>query len=271
MDVTFHHSTPTLGPIRAVATEIDDFGMIGGLDTLLAARGKGRPLTAVGILHRNAKFVALYSLKDSGITTAADLTNKKVGFFYGHISEVFIRSYLKKEHVTVQEVGMKYYDYSRLTSGDIDAMPGFKATVLPDVEEKGIEVTVIDPADSGVVMQGYTLFVTDGFLRGRPEIIAKFLRATFRGYRDSVTNPQEGVELLTKHDAALSSATELKRLPFYSEPMSTDPYGYMDKQMFRMTYDRLDGLGLIVTPFNPQDAFDSSFVEEVAVRSEDLK
>ena len=53
--------------------------------------------------------------------------------------------------------------------------------------------------------------------------------------------------------------------------MSTDPYGYMDKQMFRMTYDRLDGLGLIVTPFNPQDAFDSSFVEEVAVRSEDLK
>jgi len=99
LDVTFHHSTPTLGPIRAVATEIDDFGMIGGLDTLLVARGKGRPLKAVGILHRDAEFIALYSLKDSGITTVADLANKKVGFFYGHISEDFIRSYLKQERI----------------------------------------------------------------------------------------------------------------------------------------------------------------------------
>jgi NitT/TauT family transport system substrate-binding protein len=266
LDVTFEHSTPTLGPIRAVATEIDDFGMIGGLDTLLVARGRGRPLTAVGILHRNAEFVALYALKDSGLTTIADLANKRVGFFYGHISEEFIRSYLKNEHVTVQEVGMEYYDYSRLTSGSVDAMPGFKATVLPDIEEKGIEVSIIDPADSGMVMQGYTLFVTDDFLREKSEIIVKFLRATFRGYRDSVINSEEGVDLLVKHDGTLSSATELKRMPFYNAPMSTDPYGYMDKQMFQMTYDRLERLGLIVTPFNFHDAFDSSFVEKAAVR-----
>ena len=47
LDVTFEHSTPTLGPIRAVATEIDDFGMIDGLDTLLAERGRGKPLTVM--------------------------------------------------------------------------------------------------------------------------------------------------------------------------------------------------------------------------------
>lgn len=266
LEVTFEHSTPTVGPIDAVAMEIADFGMVGGLDTLLVARGKGRPLTAIGILHKNAKFIALFSLKDSGLTTLADLKNKKVGFFYGHISEDFIRSYLKSKNVTVQEVGMKYYDYSRLTSGDVDFMPGFKATVLPDVEDKGIKVNIIDPADSGMIMQGYTLFVTEDFSKNNPEIITKFLRATLRGYRDSVINPEEGIGLLVKNNPTLSSATELKRIPFYNEPMSKDLYGYMDEPMFQMTYDRLNKRGLIVTPFAIQDAFNCSFVEKAAVK-----
>ncbi|MCJ7772458.1 MAG: ABC transporter substrate-binding protein [Desulfobacterales bacterium] len=266
LEVTFEHSTPTLGPIKAVAMEINDFGMIGGLDSLLVARGKGMPLRAIGILHKDVKFIALFSLKERGLTTIADLMNKKLGFCYGHISEDFIRSYLKNMNIPVQEVGMKYYDYSRLTSGDVDFMPGFKATVLPDMEDKGIKVNIIDPADSGMVMQGYTLFVTEDFLRMNPEIITKFLRATLRGYKDSVVNPEEGIALLVKNDPTLSAATELKRIPFYNEPMSKNPYGYMDEYMFQMTYDRLNKQGLIVTPFAIQDAFNSSFVERAAVR-----
>jgi NitT/TauT family transport system substrate-binding protein len=150
-------------------------------------------------------------------------------------------------------------------------MPGFKATVLPDLQDKNVEVNIIDPADSGMIMQGYTLFVTDDFLKENPEIIEKFLRATFRGYRDSVINPKEGVDLLVKNDASLSAATEMRRMPYYNKTMSTDPYGYMDEQMFQVTYDRLENLGLIVTPFNVQDAFNSSFVEKVDVRGSDLK
>jgi len=271
LDVTFEHSAPALGPIRAVATEINNFGMIGGLDTFLVERSRGRPLKAIAILHKNAEFIALYTLKNSGLTTVKDLAGKKVGFFYGHISQDFIRAYLKDENITVEEVGMKYYDYDRLTSGDIDAIPGFKATVLPDLEDKGIEVNIIDPADSGMLMQGYTIFVTEDFLKEKPKIIEKFLRATLRGYRDSVIDPKEAVGLLVKNDTSLSEATELKRMPYYNKPMSGDPYGYMDEQMFQVTYDRLNRLGLIITPLNIQDAFDSSFVKKVDVRGADLK
>jgi len=164
-------------------------------------------------------------------------------------------------------VGMKYYDYSRLTSGDVVAMPGFKATVLPDVENKGIDVNIIDPADSGMFMQGYTIFVTEEFLKEKPEVIQKFLRASFKGYRDSVLNPEEGIELLVKNGEKLSSATELMRISYYNRPMSKNPYGYMDEQMFEETYQRLDNLGLIKVPFSVQDAFDSSFVQKADVNS----
>ena len=268
LDVTFEHSTPTLGPIKAVATEVNDFGMVGGLDALLVARGKGRTLIAVSILHKDAKFVALFSLKESGITKIEDLAGKRLGFFYGHISEDFIHSYLKDHNVMVQEVGMKYYDYSRLISGEVDAMPGFKATVLPDLEEKGLKVNVIDPADSGMVMQGYTIFVTEDFLREKQEIIVKFLRATLKGYRDSYFDPKEGVSMLIKHNSNLSSGIELKRMPFYNAHMSTKPFGYMDTIMFQKTYNRLDRLGLIITPFNPNDAFDSTFVGKVNIKED---
>lgn len=271
LDVTFEHSTSTLGPIRAVAAKVNDFGMIGGLDTFIVERSRGRSLKAIAILHKNAEFIALYTLKDSGLTTVKDIAGKKVGFFYGHISQDFIRSYLRNENITVEEVGMKYYDYGRLTSGDVDAMPGFKATVLPDVEDKDIKVNIIDPADSKMVMQGYTIFVTEDSLREKPKIIEKFLRATLRGYRDSVIDPEEAVGLLVKNDTSLSKAVELKRMPYYNKPMSRDPYGYMDEQMFQVTYDRLNRLGLIATPFNIQDALDSSFVEKVDVRGADSK
>ncbi|MDO8626964.1 MAG: ABC transporter substrate-binding protein, partial [Candidatus Diapherotrites archaeon] len=144
LDVKFNHGSPELNPIKMVSTNADDFGLVGGPDLLLTAKGKGQQLKALAIFHKNANFVVLIALKSSGITKLRELEGKKVGFYYGHISTDILRSLFHKEKINVSEVDIGF-DHSQLISGQIDAAHAFRQTQPINLEAKGIETNIIDP------------------------------------------------------------------------------------------------------------------------------
>src|SRR5438046_1436831 len=121
-----------LNPVKTVATNQDTFGVLGGPDTLLVARSKGQPLQAIAVLHRNSNFPCLLALKSSGITKVEQLTGKKVGFFYGHISTDVLRSFLRKTGVKVEEVDVGF-DYTQLINGGVAAQWAFTVTAGIDL------------------------------------------------------------------------------------------------------------------------------------------
>ena len=96
IEVSFEMGSKELNPIKMVIAGQDLFGIIGGPDTLLVARSQGQPLKAIAVIHRNSNFSCLVTLADSGITKIDQLRDKKVGFFYGHISTDILRSLFKK-------------------------------------------------------------------------------------------------------------------------------------------------------------------------------
>ncbi len=265
LDVTFNHGSPELNPVKMILTKSDEFGLLGGPDTLLVARGKSQPLKAIAVFHKNANFVVLLSLKKSGLTKVEDLQGKKVGFYYGHISTDILHALFNKEKISVQEVDVGY-NYSQLVSGQIDAQFAFRPTAGIDLPEKGIEINSIDPKDYGVSSHGYTLFAREDFIEKNPKTTEKFLRATLKGLKYSVNYPKESIEILAKYDAKINENIELKRLHIYNEPVSKNPYGFMDTQMFQETYDRLLTEKVVEKPFNVDDAFDTSFVNKLNIR-----
>lgn len=265
LEVAFQMGSRELNPVKTVATGRDTVGVLGGPDTLLVARSTGEPLKAIAILHRNSNFSCLITLKSSGITKLAQLEGKKIGFNYGHISTDVLHSLLRKNgiHYTEVDVG---FDYNQLIAGKIDAEWAFTVTAGLDLPAKGIQINIINTADYGIVTQGYTIFATDQNIQRDPDVILRFLRATVRGVKDTVENPDAADQTLLKRDPSLDAALSLTRLKDYNAVTSDSdqyPAGYMDHEMFQGTYDRLAEEHVIRNAFDPKDAYTTQFLEEI--------
>ena len=266
--VTFGMGSRELNPVKTVATGQDMFGVLGGPDTLLVARSKGQPLKATAILHRNSNFPCLLTLKSSGITKLEQLQGKKIGFNYGHISTDVLRNLLRKGNIKYTEVDVGF-DYSQLITGSIDAEWAFTVTGGLDLPAKGVEVNVISPVDYGIITHGYTIFATDKTTTEKPDVVAKFLRATLQGVKYTVEHPEEANKMLLKRDPKLDEALNLKRQLAYNAVTSNSdefPPGYMDKAMFQTTYDRLVEEKVIEKPFDVSEAYTTKFLQEIYKR-----
>ena len=269
LSIKFNMGSRELNPVKMVASGQDDFGVLGGPDTLLVARSKGAPLVAVAVLHRNSNFSCLLTLASSGITTVQQLQGKKVGFFYGHISTDVLRALFRKEHVSVKEVDVGF-DYSQLIAGQIAAEWAFTVTAGLDLPARGVKVNVISPATYGIVTQGYTIFAREDFIQKHPDIVLHFLRATLHGVRDAVAHPKQANAALLRRDPNLNAALSLRRQMAYNAVTSDSaqyPAGYMDTEMFQSTYDRLAKEGEITHPFTVSSAFTTKFLDEIYGRA----
>lgn len=137
LDITFNLGSPENNPVKMVASGADNFGILGGPDTLLVARSKNQHLVAIAVIHRDSNFPVILTLKNSGLTKLEDLQNKKIGFFYGHISTDVLRNLFRKHNITIEEVDVGF-NYNPLITGQIDAEWAFRTTAginLPKITE----------------------------------------------------------------------------------------------------------------------------------------
>lgn len=271
LDVRFEMGSRELNPVKLVATGQDTFGVLGGPDTLLVARAKGQPLKAIAVLHRNSNFPCLITLQSSGLTTLDQLQNKKIGFNYGHISTDVLRNLLRKRNVTYTEVDVGF-DYNQLITKQIDAEWAFTVTAGIDLPAKGVLLNFIKPADYGIVTHGYTVFATDETINQRPDVTLRFLRATLRGVKHTVENPEAANKTLLKRSPKLDEPLNLTRQEAYNAVTSNSsefPAGYMDLEMFQTTYDRLIEEKVIEKPFPVTEGYTTQFLESIHGRKFD--
>lgn len=268
LDVTVEQGAPATSPVTTVVSGGDDFGIIGGPETLLVKRAGGAPIKAIAVLHRNANFPAFITLKSSRITQLSQLEGKKVCFYPGHVTTDVLKPLLRRNNITVQEINYNLFDYNQLIRGQVDAQWGFtvRAAIKLPLEDN-VQVNVIPASDYGVVTQGYTIFALESTILKRPEICEQFLRGLFDGIEYSLSHKEEAEELML----GLNRLT-LKR-PFYerSEGMydavtshTTEfPCGYMDRNMFESACHYLKTAGAIPESFDERDAYTTQFIEKI--------
>ena len=274
LDVTFGMGSKALNPVATVVSGQDDIGILGGPDTLLVARSKGYPLKAVAVLHRNSNFPCLLTLKSSGLTNVDQLVEKRVGFFYGHISTDIIRNLFRKQDIIVPDIDCSI-NCTQFISGHIDAQWAFTVTAAIDLPSKGVAVNVISPADYGIVTHGYTIFVTEEMLTKKADVIQRFLKATFRGVSDVVTEPAAGVDAILKRAPQMGREVVMEKQVAMNKVTSCSelyPMGYMDASMFQETYDRLLEEKVLDKPFDIDTAYTLDILQTIqATRKGDEK
>jgi NitT/TauT family transport system substrate-binding protein len=265
LDVKFEMGSKELNPVKMVTTGSDTFGLLGGPDTLLVARSNGAPLKAIAILHRNSNFPCVITRKESGLIKVEQLAGKQVGFYYGHISTDVLRNLFRRTSTSITEVDVGF-DYTQFIQGKIDAEWAFTVTAGLDLPAKGIELNFISPADYGIITHGYTIFASEETIVRKPELVRRFLRASLRGVEAAVADPKEATTSLLKRSPQLDMDLNLKRQKAYNAVTSDSaefPSGYMDREMFQVTYERLAEEKVLKNGFDVSEAYTIQFLQEI--------
>lgn len=266
LKVTNHPGGVDIPTIQLVASGNDLIGILPGAESIILARANNIPIKAIAVLDKKSPYV-FYSLKQ--LNTPKDFEGKTVSVAFGRPLEIVYRVLLKKEDIdtsTITEVKKILSDIP-LFSGKVDIKPAFYDSPIRAADKVGVEINVLRPGDYGINSYGYTVFVTEDTIKNKPELIIKYLKATFKGWEYAVENPEESVRHLLSQNPNLNRETELKIIKArreYSFPEdATTPIGWMDKKIWQEMHDNLLEQELLEEPLNIDDVYTNEFLEMI--------
>lgn len=188
---------------------------------------------------------AIIALRKSRIRTLKDLEGRSLASSPGNAFGLQLPALFRAAGLDFGKVKYTEMDIvlksSALIAGKVDSITGITISEVPAFKVKGVEIDVIEYRD-------YLKIIGSGFiahsdtLRGKPDTARKFLRATFRGARDFVRNPQEAVEFLVKAHPEIDRATYLEQanssLSLWASAVAKDKgFGWLDEGKVRNTIE----------------------------------
>ncbi len=234
-----------------------DFGL-GSSDKILEANANGLPLVAVAATMQHDPLAVMVH-KDSPVHDFKDLENHTIAAQTGAtwLKYVTIRYGLKnvKQVSSTRSVANFLSDPNYIQQIFMTSEPYF-------AKQANVEVRTIPISSSGY--DPYRVqFVTRDYAAQHPDIVAKFVCASIRGWIAYLENPEPVNKYLLTLNPALNPAQEaysaqaLKDGSFVGQDMEV---GRMTVARWQATYDQLKGLGILKNAFDPTTAYSLKFL-----------
>ena len=246
---------------QLVATGKADLGL-GSSDQVLEWNSNGLPLIAVAAtMQHDPQAVMVH--KDSPIRGFADLENYTIAAQTGATWLKYITRHYGLKNV--RQVP------STLSIANFLADPNYVQQIFITSEpffaqQAGAPVRTLLISSSGY--DPYRVqFTTHDFAARHPDVVARFVRASIRGWQDYLRNPEPVDALLLKLNPALNPAQEAYSAQALRDGGFVTGSDASGAQTGRMTADRwnaaneqLKSLGIVQTSFDPSVAYSLKFV-----------
>ena len=162
---------------------------------------------------------AILVLKTSGIETPGQLAGKRLGSAPNDSTFKLFPAFARRngfdpDSVKVQSVEPSLREVL-LARGDVDAIPGQVFNSLIALTSKGVEESDIRYFlydDHGLPLYANSIAASRRFAQEHPDAVRAFLRASIKGMRDLVHDPEEGVKAALAYQPLLNADVERARL-----------------------------------------------------------
>ncbi|RXZ79732.1 myristoyl transferase [Paenibacillaceae bacterium] len=255
LDVEILPGGPDIVPEQQVANGAADIGN-SWVASLLSHQEEGFPLIEISQISQKSGLV-LVSQKAAGINSPADLSGKKVGSWMAGL-EFEILALLAKHNIDPNQdakLTKQGFTMDQFINGQLDVASALTHNEYPLLLEQGLkaeDLNVIDMNDEGVAMLQDNLFANSEWLENNKETAAKFLRASFKGWRDAIANPEEATDIVMKSVDQASTTREhqlnmMKAIGALVQPEGTDPsqIGRINEAAFQQTADIAHQFGVV--------------------------
>ena len=102
-----------------------------------------------------------------------------------------------------------------LAQGKVDAITGFWFSSYMNLKANGVagdDIVVMHMRDYGLELYGNVIIANPEFAKANPKAVAGFIRATLKGYQDTIASPDTAIDSLMKRNQIAKRDVELERL-----------------------------------------------------------
>lgn len=212
LEVELREGGYTRRPYSELTAGRAEYGI--GSATYLLDRLNGAPLVLVTTVYQHS-LLALMVRADSDIRAPEDLRGKRLAAGssgrYPEIAAMFAAEGLPPDaYVRVEDK----WDVDEILTGAADAQAVFITDLPFDMQQKGVAVRLIRPADYGVDFYGDGLFTTETELARHPGRVAAMRRAVLRGWEYALDHPEEMIDYIVTHFPGRPAKVTRERLRY---------------------------------------------------------
>jgi NitT/TauT family transport system substrate-binding protein len=273
LDVVIDRGKGSVSLIQQLATGVYDMGYP-DTGTLIDFNSKnpdkGFPVLMVGYEQAPAGVVVL---KSSKITEPKQLEGRILGASANDATFKLFPTFAAHAGFDMAKLKIQLIDpklrETLLAKREVEAIIGqiFNATL--ELKAKGIDPKDVVPfyyRDYGLDLYGNGIAASPQFLKEHPDAVKGFIRASIKGFRDTVKNPEEAIAMTLKYEPLLNANIERDRLKLVMECCIVTPnvlkhgIGYVDKARLERGIGLLvNGLKLPSTP-KPETVFNPAYL-----------
>jgi len=262
LDLSIQPGGPYVSVEQQVASGAAQFGM-GSSDQVLEGISDGQPIIAVAAtMQRDPQGIMVR--KGSPIHSFADLNGHTVAIKTGSTWFEFVVKRFQLNNVHEIPAMMNVANFV----ANPDYIQQAFATSEPFfAHQAGIETRILLTSDAGYSPYR-VMFTTTPYLQQNPQIVAKFVRASLKGWRDYLNDPAPAHATIAKLNPALNpewmqfSWQQLRDGHFVAGDDPTGAQlGQMEAGRWTTMYGQLAELKVINRAFNPATAYTLQFLQ----------
>jgi NitT/TauT family transport system substrate-binding protein len=247
LDVTIKPGGPDINPSQVIAGGGADV-VLDWMPSALATREKGVPLVNIAQVFQKSGLM-LTCRKDSGIKTPADFKGKTLGVWFGGNEYPFLNWMAKlglstnggPDGVTVLKQGFNVDPLLQKQAACISTMTYNEYGQVLDAGMKPDQLVVFKYEDEGVATLEDGIYTLEKNLKdpAMAEKLARFLKASMKGWDYAVAHPDEGAAITLANDetGAQTEAHQKFMMGEIDKLVGTNPKGtgYLDPAAYDRT------------------------------------
>jgi len=256
------------------ATKVDtgklDFGYADSTVSLIA-RGRGANLTLVGMFFHKGISGVRYVL-GTGINAPIDLQGKTIGTVEGDSSWVLFPAFAQINNINMSKINVVIMTSALVTpallGGQIDFSPG-TVTLFPLAEasakQAGKSLGKFVYSDYGLNWYSHSIIATQKMVAENPDLVQRFIRATYKGIAYSIDNPDESISILVKYNPDVNGTVErqvfdLTKAYMFDGLSDTEGLGHVNEAKMNATVNLVKQY-FNVDPGNYKTVYTNQFVD----------
>ena len=260
-----------------VAKKIDvgsaEFGIV-DTGVLIVARAQGAKVKVVSMLFDKSPY-CMFMYKDAGINTPKDLVGKKIGAPPGDAQRTIFPA-LAAAHgfdaskVTFVNIAPEA-KYAALAAKQVDVIFDFYSgapLLYKAVPQEQIKYMMF--ADLGVDVYSNAIVVRDAYVKEKPDMIKRFVRASLKGWEFTLKNPEEAINIMAKYRPDIDKPTFLTNLKLIIDLFRTNRYkqngvGWVEEKKMADSINIISKYRDLKVEMKASDLYTNEFLTEIAL------
>lgn len=264
LKVNIRPAGPDLKPLATVASGTDDIGL-GVSNQVAVARANGTPVTIIAQIFQDSanRYVVLEKNRIGNLT---ELRGKKVGLWLGGDEAEFI-AMLSTAGMSLSDVQVipQGFSVSPFLNGDyvMSEVTVYNELLQIQNELRGKhELQIFSPSEFDSAIVGGMIFVAESTIKDKRDQLVRFLRASLRGWKYAISNPEKAVDLVASANPELKHDEQLEQLRAVNQlilnGISESEIGAMKPKDYETMLRVLKTSGQLPRPVRVNDLFDDS-------------